>query len=61
MKEKTANLKQKSKKIYTKPELKHVPLRPQDFVRVRIFMDRSSQPAQASAWFVILLDLEGAA
>jgi len=32
MKEKTANLKQKSKKIYTKPELKQVPLRPQESV-----------------------------
>ncbi len=32
MKEKTANLKQKSKKNYTKPELKQVPLRPQESV-----------------------------
>jgi len=32
MKEKTANLKQKSKKTYTKPELKQVPLRPQESV-----------------------------
>ncbi len=32
MKGKTANLKQKSKKTYTKPELKQVPLRPQESV-----------------------------
>lgn len=32
MKEKTANLRQKSKKSYTKPELKQVPLRPQEAV-----------------------------
>ncbi len=32
MKGKTANLEQKSKKTYTKPELKQVPLRPQESV-----------------------------
>ncbi len=32
MKGKTANLKQKAKKTYTKPELKQVPLRPQESV-----------------------------
>ncbi len=32
MKGKTANLKQKSKKTYTKPELKQIPLRPQESV-----------------------------
>ena len=32
MKGKTANLEQKSKKTYAKPELKQVPLRPQESV-----------------------------
>ena len=32
MKRITANLEQKSKKIYTKPELKQIPLRPQESV-----------------------------
>ncbi len=32
MKGKTANLEQKSKKTYTKPELKQIPLRPQESV-----------------------------
>jgi len=32
MKRKTANLEQKSKKTYTKPELKQIPLRPQESV-----------------------------
>ncbi|HEB34230.1 hypothetical protein LCGC14_1029970 [marine sediment metagenome] len=32
MKGKTTNLEQKSKKTYTKPELKQIPLRPQESV-----------------------------
>ena len=32
MKGKTANLEQKPKKAYTKPELKQIPLRPQESV-----------------------------